>query len=27
FWETVGTVMPDYARLRGQLKDETLPPW
>lgn len=27
FWETVGTVMPDYAQLRGQLKDEALPPW
>ncbi len=27
FWETVGTVVPDYARLRGQLKDEALPPW
>ena len=27
FWETVGTVVPDYAQLRGQLKDEALPPW
>lgn len=27
FWDTVGTVVPDYARLRGQLKDEALPPW
>jgi predicted metal-dependent hydrolase len=27
FWETVGTVMPDYADLRGQLKNEALPPW
>ena len=27
FWETVRTVVPDYAQLRGQLKDESLPPW
>jgi predicted metal-dependent hydrolase len=27
FWETVRTVVPDYAQLRGQLKDEALPPW
>ncbi|WP_395689172.1 M48 family metallopeptidase [Caenimonas koreensis] len=27
FWETVSTVVPDYAQLRGQLKQETLPPW
>ena len=27
FWETVRTVVPDYASLRGQLKDEALPPW
>jgi predicted metal-dependent hydrolase len=27
FWETVRTVVPDYAHLRGQLKDEALPPW
>ncbi len=27
FWDTVGTVVPDYARLRGQLRDEPLPPW
>ena len=27
FWDTVRTVVPDYAQLRGQLKDETLPPW
>lgn len=27
FWETVGTVMPDYAQLRGQLRDEALAPW
>jgi predicted metal-dependent hydrolase len=27
FWETVRTVVPDYAQLRGQLKEEALPPW
>ena len=27
FWDTVASVMPDYAQLRGQLKDEALPPW
>jgi predicted metal-dependent hydrolase len=27
FWETVRSVVPDYAELRGRLKDETLPPW
>ncbi len=27
FWETVASVVPDYAHLRGQLKDEALPPW
>ncbi len=27
FWETVRTVVPDYSQLRGQLKDEALPPW
>lgn len=27
FWDTVRTVMPDYAQLRGQLKEEALPPW
>ncbi|WP_287065150.1 SprT family zinc-dependent metalloprotease [Ramlibacter sp.] len=27
FWETVATVVPDYARLRGQLREEPLPPW
>ena len=27
FWDTVRTVMPDYAELRGQLKDEALPRW
>jgi hypothetical protein len=27
FWETVRTVVPDYAQLRGQLKDQAVPPW
>jgi predicted metal-dependent hydrolase len=27
FWDTVAAVVPDYAQLRGQLKDEALPPW
>lgn len=27
FWETVGTVVPDYAQLRGQLRNDPLPPW
>jgi predicted metal-dependent hydrolase len=27
FWETVKSVVPDYAELRGQLKDEAIPPW
>ena len=27
FWETVRTVVPDYAQLRGQLKEEAVPPW
>ena len=27
FWDTVRTVVPDYAQLRGQLKDEALPVW
>lgn len=27
FWDTVATVVPDYPRLRSQLKDEALPPW
>jgi predicted metal-dependent hydrolase len=27
FWETVRSVVPDYAQLRGQLRDEALPPW
>jgi predicted metal-dependent hydrolase len=27
FWETVKSVVPDYAELRGKLKDEAIPPW
>jgi predicted metal-dependent hydrolase len=27
FWDTVRTVMPDYASLRGQLKDDAIPKW
>lgn len=27
FWETVATVVPHYQQLRGQLRDEPLPPW
>jgi hypothetical protein len=27
FWDTVRTVVPDYAQLRGRLKDEQIPPW
>ena len=27
FWETVQSVMPDYAQRRRMLKDEPLPPW
>lgn len=27
FWDTVRSVMPDYAALRGQLKDEAVPRW
>jgi len=27
FWDTVRTVVPDYARLRSQLKDEAVPRW
>ena len=27
FWDTVGTVMPEYAQLRRQLKEEALAPW
>ena len=27
FWDTVRAVVPDYAKLRGQLKDEGVPRW
>lgn len=27
FWDTVRTIVPDYAVLRGQLKDEMIPTW
>ena len=27
FWDTVKTVVPDYAELRGQLKNESVPLW
>jgi len=27
FWDTVRNVVPDYASLRGQLKDDTIPRW
>nr|WP_236589758.1 SprT family zinc-dependent metalloprotease [Ramlibacter aurantiacus] len=27
FWETVGSVVPDYAHLRSQLRADPLPPW
>ena len=27
FWDTVRSVVPDYAALRGQLKDEAVPRW
>ena len=27
FWDTVRTVVPDYAELRGQLKDDAIPRW
>ena len=27
FWDTVRTVVPDYAELRGQLRDDTIPKW
>jgi predicted metal-dependent hydrolase len=27
FWNTVESIMPDYAQLRGQLKDDALPRW
>jgi len=27
FWDTVATVMPDYASLRNELRDDPVPPW
>jgi predicted metal-dependent hydrolase len=27
FWDTVRSVVPDYAELRGQLKDDAIPRW
>ena len=27
FWDTLRTVVPDYADLRGQLKDDSIPKW
>ena len=27
FWDTVASIVPDYAALRGQLKDELIPQW
>ncbi|MEO8656252.1 MAG: M48 family metallopeptidase, partial [Ramlibacter sp.] len=27
FWDTVGTVVPEYAELRRRLKEEALAPW
>ena len=27
FWGTVETMVPDYARLRAELRDDALPPW
>ncbi len=27
FWSTVESIVPDYAQLRGQLKDDALPRW
>ncbi|GKS98630.1 M48 family metallopeptidase [Acidovorax sp. SUPP3434] len=27
FWDTVRSVVPDYADLRGRLRDEPAPPW
>ncbi len=27
FWDTVATIVPDYATLRGQLRDEAIPRW
>jgi predicted metal-dependent hydrolase len=27
FWDTVASIVPDYAQLRGQLKDDAVPKW
>jgi predicted metal-dependent hydrolase len=27
FWDTVRSIVPDYAQLRGELKDEAIPQW
>jgi predicted metal-dependent hydrolase len=27
FWDTVRTVVPDYAKRRAQLRDDLLPRW
>jgi len=27
FWDTVATLLPDYATLRGELKEEAIPKW
>ena len=27
FWDTVGTVVPNYAELRGELKELPIPSW
>ena len=27
FWDTVASIVPDYAKLRGQLKDDAVPRW
>jgi predicted metal-dependent hydrolase len=27
FWDTVATVVPDYAQLRGELRDDPVPSW
>lgn len=27
FWDTVATVMPDYAQRRNELRDDPVPPW
>jgi predicted metal-dependent hydrolase len=27
FWDTVATIVPDYAKLRGELKEGAVPTW